>query len=235
MVRAVAISHQDPIRVIVCDSTRMGNQLLSGALNRDHHIQVVGLGVTPAELSVAATQQPHVAIIGSEFGKVAGGIEVTRTLHEQHPATKVILLLDDLVREAVVEAFRAGAQAVFARSESVNLLSKCINCVHMGQIWASSRELQFVVETLQASTPSALDNDEALLMLSDREQEVVRLVCEGFSNREIASKMQLSEHTIKNHLFRIYTRLGVSSRVEVMFSLLSRERRRLKSTTDGTV
>jgi DNA-binding NarL/FixJ family response regulator len=95
------------------------------------------------------------------------------------------------------------------------MLAKCIQCVASGQVWASSSELHYVLEALSESgVPAGLNFDGGLL--SARETDVVRCVTEGLTNREIAQRLSLTEHTVKNYLFRIFDKLGVSSRVEVV-------------------
>lgn len=93
--------------------------------------------------------------------------------------------------------------------------------MHQGQIWANSQQLSFAVEALAASpTFRAVDAHE-LNLLSKRELEVVRCLAEGLTNREIAERLSLSQHTIKNYLFRVFDKLGVSSRLELLFMTLS--------------
>jgi DNA-binding CsgD family transcriptional regulator len=88
--------------------------------------------------------------------------------------------------------------------------------VHQGQVWANSAELRFLLEALCESEPAGTIEPGTEAILSKREQDVVRCVAEGLSNREIASRLGLTEHTVKNYLFRIFDKLGVSSRVEVV-------------------
>ena len=88
--------------------------------------------------------------------------------------------------------------------------------MHEGQIWASSHELQFVLEALSSSAPFRVVNSKGENLLSTRELQVVALVAEGLSNREISQQLLLSEHTVKNYMFRIFDKLGLSSRAEVM-------------------
>jgi DNA-binding NarL/FixJ family response regulator len=126
------------------------------------------------------------------------------------------MLLDSSERSQVVEAFRAGARGVFSRSESLKSLAKCILCVNQGQIWANSKELKFLLEALGEALPLRVIDARGTELLSRREQEVVRCVAEGLSNREIAQRLGLTEHTVKNYLFRIFDKLGVSKRVEVV-------------------
>jgi DNA-binding NarL/FixJ family response regulator len=120
----------------------------------------------------------------------------------------------------VIEAFRSGARGVFCRTESLKLLAKSIKCVHEGQIWASSSELHYVLEAMSEPVPMSFMNANGDALLSARELDVVRCVAEGLSNREIAQRLSLREHTVKNYLFRIFDKLGVSSRVEVVLYAL---------------
>jgi DNA-binding CsgD family transcriptional regulator len=101
------------------------------------------------------------------------------------------------------------------------MFCKCVRRVHQGEIWADTRGITLAIDAL-ASTPvvRAVDS-EGLNLLSKRELEVVRCLVQGLTNREIAEKMGLSQHTIKNYLFRIFDKLGVSSRTELLFMTLS--------------
>ncbi len=131
------------------------------------------------------------------------------------PGTRIILLMDVSHPSAVVEAFRCGAQGIFSRTESSKILAKCIHSVHRGQVWANSAELGYVIGALKDSEPVRPAEAGGGAILSKREQDVVRCVAEGLSNRQIATRLRLTEHTVKNYLFRIFDKLGVSSRVEV--------------------
>ncbi|MGA2413921.1 MAG: response regulator transcription factor [Candidatus Sulfotelmatobacter sp.] len=206
------------IRVLAADSTRMGSQLLAQALAQDEQFHVTGVEPkSPAILSAVAEQRPHVVLMSSLLEDSATqGFDVTRQLCAGHPETRVILLMDTSNASAVVEAFRCGARGVFSRTESSAALAKCISSVHHGQVWANSAELRYVIEALRESEPVRLVDAGGQALLSKREQDVVRCVAEGLSNREIATALKLTEHTVKNYLFRIFDKLGVSSRVEVV-------------------
>jgi DNA-binding NarL/FixJ family response regulator len=199
----------------------MSTQLLAGALARDSQLQMVeSPSNTAAILHMLRRERPHIALISAKVGEDHGrGFELVREIRSQSPGTRVIVLLDSSERASVVEAFRAGAQGVFCRTEPVRLLSKCIQCVHQGQVWASSSELHFLLEAL--SKPAFVNfQTGGGALLSARETDVVRCVAEGLTNREIAQRLKLTEHTVKNYLFRIFDKLGVSSRVEVVLYAL---------------
>jgi DNA-binding NarL/FixJ family response regulator len=206
------------IRVLAADSNRMNSQLLATALERDRRFQM--LEAAPDARGIVAAimkEKPAVVVIGAEIdGDPRKGFEVVRELRGVRPEARVVMLLDSSERNLVVEAFRAGARGVFSRNESLKLLAKCIYCVHQGQIWANSKELRFLLDALGEALPLRVVDAKGTELLSRREQEVVRCVAEGMSNREIAQRLGLTEHTVKNYLFRIFDKLGVSKRVEVV-------------------
>jgi DNA-binding CsgD family transcriptional regulator len=101
------------------------------------------------------------------------------------------------------------------------MFCKCISAVHKGEIWAASRDLSVAMNALASTPVVRAVNANGLNLLSKRELEVVQCVVQGFTNQEIADRMGLSRHTIKNYLFRVFDKLGVSSRVELLFMTLS--------------
>jgi len=126
------------------------------------------------------------------------------------------MLLEQCERDLVVDSFRGGARGIFCRTASFEALCKCIERVHQGQIWASSTELQIILEAFASAVPLRATNHRGENLLTRREEQVVNLVAQGLTNREISGQLRLSEHTVKNYLFRIFDKLGVSSRVELV-------------------
>ena len=214
----LAADNSERIRVLAADSTRMSSQLLVDALAQEHRFEVAGMEPKPSSiLDAIARQKPHIVLVSSTLeGSSTFGFELARQVRTSHPGTRVILLMDASTPSAVVEAFRCGAQGIFSRTESSKTLAKCIESVHRGQVWANSAELRYLLEAFRESEPMRLIDSRGEAILSQREQDVVRCVAEGLSNREIAGRLKLTEHTVKNYLFRIFDKLGVSSRVEVV-------------------
>jgi DNA-binding NarL/FixJ family response regulator len=218
-------NHRDAaiIRVLVADSSRIHTRLLADALQSKDGLLVVPCEPTAADLLSAAKLQPFdVLVISANLDESAErGFEVLRELRALRPGIRAVLLLDSSKDEMVLKAFRAGARGVFSKNDPIDLLGKCVRCVHEGQIWADSRYLGIAMEAL-ANTPSVRAlSAEGLSLLSEREAQVVRCLAEGLTNREIADRLDLSQHTVKNYLFRVFEKLGVSSRVELLSMTLS--------------
>jgi DNA-binding NarL/FixJ family response regulator len=219
MAHAIALPEiSEVIRVLAADATRMNSQLLAAALERDKRFEVLDPASDARGIIAAVTKEkPAVVVISAELDDdKRKGFEVARELRALHAETRVVMLLDSSERSQVVEAFRAGARGVFCRSESLMSLARCIRCVSEGQIWANSKELRYLLEALGEALPLRVIDARGAALLSRREVEVVRCVAEGLSNREIAQRLGLTEHTVKNYLFRIFDKLGVSKRVEVV-------------------
>jgi DNA-binding NarL/FixJ family response regulator len=140
------------------------------------------------------------------------------------PRTRAVMLLDTRERDLVIDAFRCGAHGIVFRDEPLETLGKCIHAVHQGQVWANSQQLGYLLEALSLTMPMRLQDAHGMNLLSKREESVVRQVAEGMTNREISAHLKLSEHTVRNYLFRIFDKLGVSTRVElVLYCLQERQ------------
>jgi DNA-binding NarL/FixJ family response regulator len=204
----------------------MSCQLLASSLQRNNSFRVIGVAVSTSEVVQALKrEEAQVAVISANLQEgPLSGFKLLRELRSSQPRTRVILLLDSSTRDLVVDAFRGGARGVFCRSQSFKMLCKCIHCVQQGQIWANTSELQFLLEALGQIAPLHIVNAKGKSLLSKREEQVVSCVAEGLTNREIAKQLGLSEHTVKNYLFRIFDKLGISGRVElVLYALSHRE------------
>lgn len=217
------LSSGESINIFVADDTEMGTQLLADALRRSHHFQVITAPKDAMQVhGTTFDREPQIALISSSLDHDGlKGLELSRQLRNSFPNLKVIVLLDCSTRESVIEAFKAGAQGVFCRTGSLKLLRKCILCVHAGQVWANSNEMHFLLDSLFEVRVKPLVDAKGMRLLSKREEDVLYCAVDGLKNREIAAQLHLSEHTIKNYMFRIFDKLGVSSRVEMILYALS--------------
>jgi two-component system nitrate/nitrite response regulator NarL len=215
------------ISVLIADADRMSAHLIADGLTRARNdIAVVAVSNNSSEtLRELEKSQPDIALINAhlEDGRLKG-YHVLQYLQLRSPKTVAIMLIPDSERELVVDAFRGGARGVFCRLHSIKLLSKCVRTVHEGQIWADTRNLAFILEFLTQLKPLRhIKPGGGMARLTPREAEVVHLLADGLSTRDISQKLALTEHTIRNYLSAIYDKLGVSSRVELALYAVARE------------
>jgi two-component system nitrate/nitrite response regulator NarL len=213
------------IDLLIADGSPMDCQLLKSALTRSRSpFKIVGCAVSQADIIRSMNSHPpEIALISESLqdGPFTG-FGVLSELHHCFPQTSVVVLLKSASDDLIVDAFRAGARGVFCREEPVQTLCKCISAVHRGQIWANSKQLRSVLDAFASAAPLRLANSQGRVLLTKREIDVVKLVVDGHTNRDVAQKLGLTEHTVSNYLFRIYEKLGISSRVELVLYSLKR-------------
>jgi DNA-binding NarL/FixJ family response regulator len=122
----------------------------------------------------------------------------------------------------VVNAFRSGARGVFSRQQPVADFLDCVEHVRKGFIWAGAQETTLLLEAFGSVPSPDMAVAGETLPLTFRELQVVKCAARGKTNKVIASELGLSEHTVKNYLFRAFEKLGVSNRVELLFYLTLR-------------
>ena len=213
------------ISVLLAEASPMVGELMAEAMKRcRYHFNVVASTHSSSEaMRKLEEMEPQVAVISTELqdGPLAG-FKVLHQVQALRLKTATIMLMHSGERDLVVDAFRGGARGVFYRGHSFKALSKCIRTVHDGQVWASNGDVEFMLEALMYFRPLKLSKAGGMHLLTHREQEVVRLVAEGMRNRDIARKLNLAEHTVRNYVFRVFEKLGVSSRVELVLYALTR-------------
>jgi DNA-binding NarL/FixJ family response regulator len=217
------------IRVLIALGTPMDCQLLQTAVKGSRQrFDVVACAVSKRGiLDCLARGTVDVALISSDLedGRLAG-LDVLPSIRVAYSTTPAIVLFDTWQDDLIVHAFRAGAKGVFCRLEKqLDLLWKCINAVHEGQVWANSGQLQLLLNALRSEVATRPASSPGLKSLAAREAQVANLVSEGLPNKEIALKLGLTEHTVSNYLFRIYNKLGVSTRIELaLYVMKDRDR-----------
>jgi two-component system nitrate/nitrite response regulator NarL len=212
-----------PISVLVVDQNLMAGRLLGDSLARKSGFKVVGAAVDVEQaLEMFAHERADVVVIAVNLKDgPRSGFSLLRRLRAAHPGTRTVVLLDSIEDDVVLNAFRSGARGVFCRSGSVKMFRKCLLAVHRGQVWADAGQMQVILEAIESPVPAEVAIPKRDNQLRKREKEVLDCVAAGLNNREIAAQLRLSEHTVKNYLFRLCDKVGRSGRVELMLYALS--------------
>jgi DNA-binding NarL/FixJ family response regulator len=210
----------EAVQVLVADSGPIQSQLLTRALRSRREFQVSAVALeTSAIYNFTQSNQVDVVLIA---GNHLPDLGLLRWLRVSCPKIAPVLLAESDDRELVVNAFRAGAKGIFLFTHTpFAMLCKCIHCVFQGQVWINSPQMNYVLDALSEVPTLRVVNSNGRFLLTPREEQVVALVADGLTNRGVAVELGLSEHTIKKYLLRIFDKIGISSRVELVLYAMS--------------
>jgi len=195
------------IRIVIADDHAIFRDGLRRLLATQEDFRIIGEASDGKEaIALANELRPDVLLLDLAMPRVPG-MEVLRELAHQDIAVRTILLTAAIQPFAVTSALQLGARGIVLKASPPELLLKSIRAVHEGQFWVGSEAVTAWARTGQPSTSG--------FGLTTREIEISSAIKEGNSNREIASKLAISEETVKRHLSNIYAKLGVSSRLEL--------------------
>jgi len=218
-----------PVRLLIANVPAMLLELLSGVFAERPDIHLCEAAEESAHIPVKPPGQAiDVILVGLSMGEIdCGAAALLKLLSQHNPTAKLIVLADKLDYVATIALFRAGVRGIVCtRNLRFELLCKSVRCVHQGQVWASNELVGHLVASLSHPKSSDVTDVHGRSLLTAREQQVLHLLAEGLTNRDLAIELKVSAHTVKNHLFRIYEKLGVSNRMEaVLYALTPREPR----------
>ncbi len=213
------------VHVLVADSGAIQSQLLARALKtrRDFRVSVVDLEMTALQNLLQSDRADVILIAASRLPDLS----LLHWLRLSYPKMSPVLLVDSDERELVVNALRAGAKGIFLFSQTpFPMLCKCIQCIFRGEVWINSQQMNYVLDALSEVPTLRVVNSNGRVLLTPREEQVVALVADGLTNRGVATELGLSEHTIKKYLLRIFDKVGISSRVELVLYAMSHNEHR---------
>ncbi|MEX2293789.1 MAG: response regulator transcription factor [Acidimicrobiales bacterium] len=210
-------SSDDAIRVMICDDHALFRRGLVMVLETEEGIEVVG-EAEDGEDAIAKVEDmaPDVVLMDIRMPRVSG-IEATRAIAERVPAAKILMLTVSDEEEDLYEAIKAGATGYLLKEISIEEVATAIRAVVGGQSLISPSMASKLLTEFTSLTKKAEDRQSVSTpRLTDRELEVLKLVAEGMSNREIAGELFISENTVKNHVRNILEKLHLHSRMEAV-------------------
>ena len=209
------------IRVLILDDQNLFRDGITKLLSTQAGIEIAACADTASGAVEAIRKlRPDVALMGWSANS-PNSHKVFATIQETKLQTRVIMLVDEDLKEDFLEAVRQGCCGIVPRQTSTELLVKSIRKVHAGEFWLDRTTTAEVIRRLAKKAPGNANTGARLGLreqggaLSAREREIVILVAQGFKNKEMAERMFISEQTVKNHLHNIFDKLGVSDRLEL--------------------
>ena len=227
--------HQSAIRIVIAEDQALVRRGAALLLSMEPDMEVVGQarnGVEAVEL--AQTLRPDVILMDLHM-PLKGGVSATREITRVQPSCQVLVLTTLNDDETVFEAVRAGAQAYLLKDASEDELLETIRALRRGESRLTPQIARKVMDQFrrlaasprvekptesQSPAPPGLDAPERKGQivpepLSDKEEKILQLICEGMMNRQIASTLSLAEGTVKNYVSRIMEKLHANTRTEL--------------------
>ena len=197
---------------MIVDDHEVVRSGLKAILEPEEDLEVVGEASSGSDsLQKVPLLEPHLVMMDVRMEEMSG-VEACRLIKSAHPQVNVLMLTSFSEEEAVMASIMAGASAYLLKNVGRSELIRAIRAVAAGQNLLDPAVTRTVMERL--AKLSAREEDREVETLSDREKEVLALVARGSTNKEIAGKLVISEHTARNHVNRILDKLGLSRRSE---------------------
>jgi two-component system response regulator DevR len=203
-----------PLRILIVDDHAVVRKGLQSVLEDEEDLDVIGEAASaPESVAKAMVLRPDVVLMDIRMGEGddASGIDGCRQIRSELPHTQVIMFTSYGQKEAVLSSIMAGASGFLTKNVGHAELVAAIRAVGQGKCLLDPSVTRDVIERLAELSRAAARPDDAL---SGREKEVLLLIAQGCTNKEIAAKLYLSPYTARNHVIRILDKLGLSRRSE---------------------
>ena len=210
------------IRIAIVDDHPIFRTGLHRLLDEQPAFDVVAEGEDGADVgSIVHRHKPEILLLDLTMPKV-GGLSALEALRDAGHEIKAVILTASAKQEDYVQAMIAGARGIILKDTSAALLFKAIRKVQQGEVWLDRKTTAAVLSEF-ASPDRPASSSRDVPNLSKRELEIVGYVAQGFRNKEIASRMFISEQTVKNHLHNVFEKVGVSDRLELALYAIDRK------------
>jgi two-component system nitrate/nitrite response regulator NarL len=207
---------QETIRVLIVDDHQLVSTGLGMLIDSQPEMTVVGKAANRAEaLALTVSKRPDLILLDIDLGS-ENGLDFLQELRETATEARVLIVTGVKDLETHRRAARLGAAGLVLKEKTAEVLLKAIKKVHQGEVWLDRSMLSSLLnEKTQAN--KKIEPDEAKMAnLTVRERELIGMIAEGLKNKQLAERLFISETTVTHHLSSIYSKLGVSDRLELV-------------------
>ncbi len=202
--------------LLVDDQTLFVESLRTVLKSRAEDVEVVGVAADGREaIELVAREAPDIVLMDIRMANM-NGVESTRIIKEKYPLTRVLMLTTVDEDEYIVEALRLGAAGYLLKDISASELIAALRAVFEGGVMISPKMVAKLVENHFNPMPPRNFAPPWLSELSGRERQILSLMIQGLENKDIAKQLYLGEQTIRNYASLIYSKMGVSDRIQAI-------------------
>lgn len=205
------------IDILIADDHAIFREGLRKLLEAESWLRIVG-EAADGEETVRLVRQlnPHILLLDLSLPKMSG-LEALREVYGGGLQTRTIILTAEIEGDQVVEALQLGARGIVLKHSALQLLLKSIRCVSGGEFWVGNERVLDVIQALRRLAPSrnaAVNKRD--FGLTPREKQIIALIGAGYTNKDLAKELGISENTAKHHITNIFNKLGISNRLELL-------------------
>lgn len=211
------------IRIVIVEDHGLVRECLHLVFATEDNLEVVGeAGNGIQAVEVIEKLHPDVVLLDIKIPGLSG-IELLPLIRQKSPRSKVLMLTGKDDEDTILTALKAGAKGYLSKDTSSACLIKAIKIVHEGDMWVERRLVNLIVDGYNSSdTGRGRAADTNPKKLTRREQDVLKCLSKGLTNKEIAQQLFISEKTVKSHVNHIFKKLNVSRRLEaVLYAIKS--------------
>ena len=213
----------DQIRVVIADDHLLLREMLCQTLRQEKDIKIVGEAANGLQtIDVISDLTPDIVLLDIIMPEMSG-IKVLPAIREKSPKTKALMLTVAKDEAMILKALKAGAKGYLSKDVSISDLIKAIQTVHQGELWVERKLMARFVEGEAIADPKGEDRSwKTKEGLTPKEQEVLRFLTKGITNKEIAKALLISEKTVSSHLNSIFKKLNVNRRLQAILYAIER-------------
>jgi DNA-binding NarL/FixJ family response regulator len=205
------------IRIVIVEDHRLCRESLSLALDLETFIEIVAEAVTGLQaIEMISELKPDIVLVGITLPE-SDGLQIISAISERSPASKPIIMTGGMDEENIIKAVKAGAKGYLSKNSSISDLLKAVKAVYNGQLWVERQLIaKYFNGDIAADSGLAKSPQRINELLTPREQETLRILITGATNKEIARQLFICEKTVKSHLNSIFKKLNVHRRLEAI-------------------